>query len=50
MQIVAEFAFGARGCSPRDRLMLSERIRKVVAQSSWNTGELLDVYYSSMAL
>ena len=30
--------------SPRDRLMLSEEFRKVVAQSSWNTGELLDVY------
>ena len=30
--------------SPRDRLMLSKEFRKVVAQSSWNTGELLDVY------
>ena len=29
---------------PHDRLMLSEEFRKAVAQSSWNTDELLEVY------
>ena len=30
--------------SPHDRLMLSEEFRKVVARSSWNADELLEVY------
>ena len=30
--------------SPHDRLVLSEEFRKVVAQSTWNTDELLEVY------